>query len=150
MMKDECRRMKAERGRKIGSRGQGRRPQAGRVPGRKLSAFAKPTARRVPGRKLSAFAKPTARRVPGRNAKEMCHSTKRTHRFLADFLVEVLVNTLVVAESCERNRWVRFGKRTHRRGFGSAQAPELCPSGVGTTRRRLGATLAPRLWGLVL
>ena len=38
-------------------------------------------------------------------------------------------------------------------GFGSAQPPELRPSGVGTTRRRLGATLAPRLRryrGLVL
>jgi hypothetical protein len=77
-------------------------------------------------------------------------SAKRTHRFLAAFVMEVPVNTLVMAEGCERNRWVRFGKRTHRRGFGSAQSPELRPSGVGTTRRRLGATLAPRLWGLVL
>src|SRR5437016_4547983 len=31
------------------------------------------------------------------------------------------------------------------RSVGVAQAPELRPSGVGTTQRRLGATLAPRL-----
>ena len=40
--------------------------------------------------------------------------TKRSHRFLADFLMEVPMNTCVAAETCERNRWVRFGKRTHR------------------------------------
>ncbi len=41
---------------------------------------------------------------------------KRTHRFLADFLVEATVNTLVATKISERNRWVRFGKRTHREG----------------------------------
>ena len=30
---------------------------------------------------VSVFAEPSTRRIPGRNAKEMCHSTKRTHRF---------------------------------------------------------------------
>jgi hypothetical protein len=52
----------------------------------------------------------------GRGAHQTCHSTKRTHRFLADFLMGAPVNTWVAAESCERNRWVRFGKRTHREG----------------------------------
>jgi Mn-dependent DtxR family transcriptional regulator len=57
---------------------------------------------------------PYQRLTEERGAKEMCHTTKRTHRFLEDFLMEVAVNTWVVAETCERNRWVRFGKRTHR------------------------------------
>src|ERR1017187_8157985 len=50
-------------------------------------------------------------------AKEMCHSTKRTHRFLAGFLLEVGMNAGVARETCERNRWVRFRKRTHRDGY---------------------------------
>jgi hypothetical protein len=52
----------------------------------------------------------------GRAAKETCHSTKRTHRFLTDFSMEVTMNTCVAKETCERNRWVRFRKRTHREG----------------------------------
>src|ERR1017187_7948198 len=52
----------------------------------------------------------------GRGAKEMCHSTKRTHRLLTDFLMEVTMNSWVARETCERNRWVRFRKRTHREG----------------------------------
>ena len=43
-------------------------------------------------------------------------SAKRTHRFLTDFLVEVVMSTLVARETCKRNRWVRFRKRTHREG----------------------------------
>ena len=55
-------------------------------------------------------------------AKEMCHSTKRTHRFLAKFFMDVPMNALVAFESYERNRWVRFGKRTHRFAFAKATA----------------------------
>src|ERR1039458_6007049 len=36
-------------------------------------------------------------------------------------------------------------RRQAGRSIGSAQSPELRPSGVGTPRRRLGAALAPRL-----
>jgi hypothetical protein len=39
--------------------------------------------------------------------------------------------------------WVRFARKMG--SVGSAQHPELRPSGVGTTRRRLGASQAPRL-----
>ena len=34
-----------------------------------------------------------------RVAKEMCHSTKRTHRFLKEFFMEVAVGTLVIQET---------------------------------------------------
>jgi hypothetical protein len=44
-------------------------------------------------------------------------STKRTHRFLAEFLTKVIMNMVVVTENYERNRWVRSLKRTHRKGF---------------------------------
>src|ERR1035438_3413855 len=51
-----------------------------------------------------------------RLAHQTCHSTKRTHRFLKNFLMEVPMVRLVRKEIREGNRWVRFGKRTHRRG----------------------------------
>src|ERR1017187_4497375 len=54
--------------------------------------------------------------VPVRSSKEMCHSTKRTHRFGGrSFAYQPTFQVLMLfAEPvC---RWVRFGKRTHRRG----------------------------------
>jgi hypothetical protein len=50
--------------------------------------------------------------------------TKRTHRFFPDFFMEMALNKRLTAEISERNRWVRFGKRTHRKGF----------SGVGSVK----------------
>jgi len=44
-------------------------------------------------------------------------SAKRTHRFSEEFVLEVVMNKSVKREMDEGNRWVRFGKRTHRRGF---------------------------------
>src|ERR1039457_6385960 len=52
----------------------------------------------------------------GRGAHQTCHSTKRTHRFLANSLMEAPVNTWVAAESCERNGWFRFEKQPPREG----------------------------------
>src|SRR6266478_2661645 len=53
-----------------------------------------------------------------------CDFTKRTHRFLTDFLMEVPMNTLVAQEMCERHRWVRFEKRTHREAVLGSFYPE--------------------------
>src|ERR1039457_2572565 len=51
-----------------------------------------------------------------RPAHQICHSTKRTHRFLINLSMEVSMVRLVRQEIHEGNRWVRFRKRTHRRG----------------------------------
>jgi hypothetical protein len=107
-------------------------------------------------------------------------SAKRTHRFGGRNFVEHSFDQGLMAVEDGFWRWVRFGKRTHRRGVlrvvssnsaasgsartavnacgyrrtrrgwlslrsvGSAQSPELRPSGVDKTRRLLGATPAPR------
>ena len=52
----------------------------------------------------------------GRGAHQTCLFTKRTHRFFGIFSMQMALNTLVAAAISERNRWVRFGKRTHREG----------------------------------
>ena len=49
-------------------------------------------------------------------AHQICHSTKRTHRFFEIFLMQVIHYLLIATEIVGRNRWVRFGKRTHREG----------------------------------
>jgi hypothetical protein len=68
-----------------------------------------------------------------RDVKEMCHSTKRTHRFLTDFPMEVAMNKLVVQETREGNRWVRFGKRTHREAsFGRVRLPQRLLYGISS------------------
>jgi len=51
------------------------------------STFAEAAGRPASARNPSVFVKPSARRVPGRSANEMCHTTKRTHRFLKEFLM---------------------------------------------------------------
>jgi hypothetical protein len=43
-------------------------------------------------------------------------STKRTHRFLRIFLMQLPLHTVFAMEMCGEIRWVRFGKRTHREG----------------------------------
>ena len=46
----------------------------------------------------------------------MCHSTKRTHRFLGIFLMQLPLHAGLAAEILGEFRWVRFGKRTHPEG----------------------------------
>src|ERR1017187_4013562 len=68
-------------------------------------------------RSLSAFAlRAMARRAPVRSAKEMCHSTKRTHRFLGIFLMQLPLHAGLAAEILGNFRWFRLEKRTHREG----------------------------------
>ena len=43
-------------------------------------------------------------------------SAKRTHRFLAAFLMEHSLYVMVALELFEEIRWVRFGKRTQKWG----------------------------------
>src|ERR1035438_3582102 len=51
---------------------------------------------------------------------QTCHSAKRTHRFAIAFLLYHFYLQKLMPFAGEICRWVRFGKRTHRRGvFGS-------------------------------
>jgi hypothetical protein len=87
----------------------------------------------------------------------MCHSTKRTHRLFAGFLVYPIGIQLVRKFGVRLFRWVRFGKRTHRRvilGAGSV-APisksgrvaglrlQNEPTGKGFAARTTSRRLAP-------
>jgi hypothetical protein len=67
--------------------------------------------------RLGQLSLPTTGNGETAGAHQMCHSTKRTHRFLAGFFMEMAMNKRLTVEISERNRWVRFGKRTHRKGF---------------------------------
>jgi hypothetical protein len=87
----------------------------------------------------------TARPGPAAKAKgvrksKTCVSTKRTHRFLKEFSMQVAINTLVIQEILEGNRWVRFPKRTHREGLLRPFYPEsgfvlVCGGGYKRARR---------------
>src|ERR1035441_7649309 len=66
-------------------------------------------------------------------AHQICHSTKRTHRFSADFFMEMAMNKWLTVEISERNRWVRFGKRTHREAyFGGVRLPRQLLRGISS------------------
>jgi hypothetical protein len=67
-----------------------------------------------------------------RGAKEMCHSTKRTHRFAWVFITEQALHKELAAEIREKIRWVRFGKRTQIEPFFSGFS-----SRMGSFRREL-------------
>src|ERR1017187_6737224 len=71
---------------------------------------------------------------------------KRTHRFLFVFWMEVVMNTLVAQETRDGNRWVRFGKRTHREAsFGGVRLPQqlLCGICHGSTTSGVSSDSAP-------
>src|ERR1035438_6374840 len=94
-------------------------------------------------RSLSAFAlRAMARCAPVRSAKEMCHSTKRTHRFLSIFLMQLPLHTVFATEMCGEFRWVRFGKRTHREGVNEVGRGVLGRLETFITRER-GAASGP-------
>src|ERR1017187_1910809 len=48
---------------------------------------------------------------------QMCHSTKRTHRFLGRKQHLSICDTMGYAGKFVKKRWVRFRKRTHRERF---------------------------------
>src|SRR6266404_2726308 len=55
-------------------------------------------------------------RVEGQSGEPIYVSAKRTHRFFHGKLVYSIGRQRVVRETRGFFRWVRFGKRTHRRG----------------------------------
>jgi hypothetical protein len=74
---------------------------------------------------------------PRHYRKEMCHSTKRTHRFCEIFSMQVPMHRMVATENGRSFRWVRFGKRTHR---------EACFGGVRLPRRLLRGISSDSFW----
>ena len=56
----------------------------------------------------------------GRNSKT-CVFTKRTHRFLGIFLMQLSLHAWLATEIMREFRWVRFPKRTHREGVNEGE-----------------------------
>src|SRR5258708_3589264 len=80
-------------------------------------------------------AHPTEHHREAHEARKHVFFAKRTHRFWKGFLMQLSSSERLMAETDERNRWVRFGKRTHRSGINRGCSPKTSPDLTG--RRHL-------------